>query len=49
MRKIINNVIETLEGRNSINTNALEAMKVVEIIESIYAYKQPTFDYKQTL
>jgi len=31
------NVIDTLKGRNTITTNALEGLKVVEIIERIYA------------
>ncbi len=34
--KIIHNVVETLNGRESIMTNAMEGMKVVEIIESVY-------------
>ncbi|MFN9596704.1 MAG: Gfo/Idh/MocA family protein [Bacteroidota bacterium] len=33
---IIRNVIETLQGKTTITTNALEGLKVVEIIESIY-------------
>jgi predicted dehydrogenase len=33
---IIANVIDTLKGRTSITTNALEGMKVVDIIERIY-------------
>jgi predicted dehydrogenase len=33
---IIDNVVDTLKGRNTITTNALEGMKVVEIIERIY-------------
>jgi len=37
---IIENVIETLQGRNSITTNALEGLKVVEIIERIYALRK---------
>jgi UDP-N-acetyl-2-amino-2-deoxyglucuronate dehydrogenase len=32
----IRNVVETLQGKSSISTNALEGMKVVEIIEQIY-------------
>lgn len=36
---IIENVIDVIKGRNSITTNALEGMKVVEIIERIYALK----------
>ncbi len=34
--KIIHNVVETLNGRESIMTNAHEGMKVVEIIEKFY-------------
>ncbi len=37
---IIENVVDTLKGRNTITTNALEGLKVVEIIERIYALKQ---------
>ena len=33
---IIQNVVDTLLGRTNITTNALEGMKVVEIIERIY-------------
>ena len=33
---IFENVIETLKGKNVITTNALEGLKVVEIIEKIY-------------
>ena len=33
---IIDNVIETLQGKSSATTNALEGLKVVEIIERIY-------------
>ena len=33
---IIENVIDTLKGRTTITTNALEGLKVVEIIERIY-------------
>ena len=36
---IIENVIDTLKGRNTITTNALEGLKVVDIIERIYAFK----------
>lgn len=36
---IIENVIDTLKGRTSITTNALEGLKVVEIIERIYALR----------
>lgn len=34
--QVIQNVIDTLNGKNSPGTNALEGMKVVEIIERIY-------------
>lgn len=37
---IIENVVDTLKGRTSITTNALEGLKVVEIIERIYSKKQ---------
>jgi hypothetical protein len=33
---IIQNVVETLKGSNTMTTNALEGLKVVEIIERIY-------------
>jgi UDP-N-acetyl-2-amino-2-deoxyglucuronate dehydrogenase len=33
---VIENVIDTLMGKNSISTNALEGLKVVDIIEKIY-------------
>jgi hypothetical protein len=33
---IIDNVVETLNGRSRATTNALEGLKVVEIIERIY-------------
>lgn len=33
---IIDNVVDTLKGRTTITTNALEGLKVVEIIERIY-------------
>jgi UDP-N-acetyl-2-amino-2-deoxyglucuronate dehydrogenase len=37
---IIENVIDTLKGRNTMTTNALEGLKVVEIIERIYALRK---------
>jgi UDP-N-acetyl-2-amino-2-deoxyglucuronate dehydrogenase len=37
---IIENVIDTLKGRTTMTTNALEGLKVVEIIERIYALRQ---------
>jgi len=33
---IIENVVDTLKGRSTMTTNALEGLKVVEIIERIY-------------
>ena len=36
---IIENVIDVLKGRNAITTNALEGLKVVDIIERIYSLK----------
>jgi len=38
---IIDNVVNTLKGRTTITTNALEGLKVVEIIERIYALRNP--------
>ena len=37
---VIRNVIDTLKGRTSATTNALEGLKVVEIIERIYSLKE---------
>ena len=37
---IIENVVDVLKGRNTITTNALEGLKVVDIIERIYKLKQ---------
>jgi hypothetical protein len=36
---IIENVVDVLKGRKPITTNALEGLKVVEIIERIYALR----------
>jgi hypothetical protein len=36
---IIENVVDVLNGKTSITTNALEGMKVVDIIERIYLNK----------
>jgi hypothetical protein len=33
---VIQNVIDVLNGKKSITTNALEGMKIVDIIERIY-------------
>lgn len=38
--QVIENVIETLTGKSTITTNALEGMKVVEIIERIYQFRK---------
>lgn len=37
---IIENVIDTLKGRTTMTTNALEGLKVVEMIERIYALRK---------
>jgi UDP-N-acetyl-2-amino-2-deoxyglucuronate dehydrogenase len=37
---VIENVVDTLKGRTRITTNALEGLKVVEIIERIYEGRQ---------
>ena len=37
---IIENVVDVLKGRSSITTNALEGLKVVDIIERIYEMKK---------
>ncbi len=36
---VIDNVIQTLRGKTFVTTNALEGLKVVEIIERIYQYR----------
>jgi UDP-N-acetyl-2-amino-2-deoxyglucuronate dehydrogenase len=38
---IIENIVDVLKGRNTITTNALEGLKVVDIIERIYALRKP--------
>lgn len=40
---IIENVVDALRGRNTITTNALEGLKVVEIIERIYQLRNSSF------
>lgn len=40
---VIQNVVDTLKGESAITTNALEGMKVVEMIERIY--EQRTMDF----
>lgn len=39
---VIENVVNTLNGKNKISTNALEGLKVVDIIERIYSLRQPS-------
>ncbi|MCW3072561.1 MAG: yvaA [Bacteroidetes bacterium] len=39
--QIIANVIDTLKGRTTITTNAMEGLKVVDMIERIYALRGP--------
>ena len=41
---VISNVINTLKGRTSATTNALEGMKVVEIIERIYKVRNESMN-----
>ncbi|MFN7013402.1 MAG: gfo/Idh/MocA family oxidoreductase, partial [Bacteroidia bacterium] len=36
---VIENVVNTIKGRTTITTNALEGMKVVDIIERIYSFR----------
>jgi UDP-N-acetyl-2-amino-2-deoxyglucuronate dehydrogenase len=36
---VIENVVDVINGRNYITTNALEGLKVVDIIERIYSEK----------
>jgi hypothetical protein len=42
---VISNVIDTLKGRNSPATNALEGLKVVEMIERIYKVRNEQLTY----
>jgi UDP-N-acetyl-2-amino-2-deoxyglucuronate dehydrogenase len=37
---LIENVVDTLKGKNTVTTNALEGMKVVDIIERIYSFRK---------
>lgn len=41
---VIKNVVDTLKGRTSPTTNALEGLKVVEIIERIYKVRNEQFN-----
>ncbi len=38
---VIENVANTINGKNKVSTNALEGLKVVDIIERIYALRPP--------
>jgi predicted dehydrogenase len=38
--QVISNVIDTLKGRTTITTNAMEGLKVVDIIERIYSLRK---------
>jgi hypothetical protein len=40
---VISNVIDTIKGRTTSTTNALEGLKVVEIIERIYKVRNAQF------
>jgi UDP-N-acetyl-2-amino-2-deoxyglucuronate dehydrogenase len=39
--QVIDNVIDTLKQRSAVTTNAYDGLKVVEMIERIYALRQP--------
>lgn len=43
---VIENVVDTLKGRTRITTNALEGLKVVEIIERIYEQRKEFLENK---
>lgn len=45
---VIENVIDTLKGRTSATTNALEGLKVVDIIERIYKIRNEQFNLQAT-
>jgi predicted dehydrogenase len=45
---VITNVIETLKGKTTATTNALEGLKVVEIIERIYKIRDEQFNLQST-
>ncbi len=38
---VIQNVVDTIKGHSTVTTNALEGLKVVEIIERIYEQRKP--------
>jgi hypothetical protein len=39
--QVIANVVDTLKGHTSVTTNAMEGLKVVDIIERIYSLRNP--------
>lgn len=45
---VIENVVDTLKGRSTATTNALEGLKIVEIIERIYAERDKEFKKNNT-
>ena len=45
---VITNVIQTLKGKTTATTNALEGLKVVEIIERIYKIRDEQFNLQST-
>jgi len=46
---VIQNVVDTIHGRSTITTNGLEGLKVVEIIERIYALRSNYLTNKKIL
>ncbi len=46
---IIENVVDTLNGKATITTNALEGLKIVEIIERIYTVRDTVFNKSQSV
>jgi len=44
---VIENVINTIKGHTTISTNALEGLKVVEMIERIYSHKPENLKFKK--
>lgn len=43
---VIENVVDTIKGRTTATTNALEGLKVVEIIERIYQVRDAQYDLR---
>jgi hypothetical protein len=46
---VIENVVDTLRGEGEITTNALEGLKVVEIINNIYNSNENNYHKKEKL